>query len=167
MKILAKVCGFDHVLISRLQCSHEGNPVERQQYPLKKLIWNTDSVGDRDVEERGHCRRTPTPALVFALKKKVLMPPQTTLEQREDNEAVYAETCSYTEDWREGCKEALRLRLGLPASWQDKHLQEDRALYNYRIEDDIQSKGYPGLNTLYCIHEVKSHFDLLPSQQCP
>lgn len=121
VKILAKVCGFDHVLISRLQCSHEGNPVERQQYPLKKLIWNTDSVGDRDVE---------------------------------DNEAVYAETCSYTEDWREGCKEALRLRLGLPASWQDKHLQEDRALYNYRIEDDIQSKGYPGLNTLYCIHEV-------------
>jgi len=67
---------------------------------------------------------------------------------------LYDEGCPYTEDWREGCRKALKERLGLSETWQQQHLIEDEDSYAYHIEDDVQSAGYPGLNTLYCIHEI-------------
>eukprot|EP00416_Gambierdiscus_australes_P038209 CAMPEP_0171100174 /NCGR_PEP_ID=MMETSP0766_2-20121228/52793_1 /TAXON_ID=439317 /ORGANISM="Gambierdiscus australes, Strain CAWD 149" /LENGTH=757 /DNA_ID=CAMNT_0011559949 /DNA_START=75 /DNA_END=2348 /DNA_ORIENTATION=+ len=70
------------------------------------------------------------------------------------DEAFYAENCPYTEEWRDGCHKALRERLGLPEKWQQQHLQEEVHKYAYHVEDNVKSDGYPGLNTLYCIHNV-------------
>jgi len=64
------------------------------------------------------------------------------------------EKCRYTEDWRWSCTRCLEERLGLPERWQLAYLVEDRNAYQYKIEDNVVSDGYPGLNTLYCIHEV-------------
>eukprot|EP00425_Heterocapsa_triquetra_P043850 CAMPEP_0195086444 /NCGR_PEP_ID=MMETSP0448-20130528/26578_1 /TAXON_ID=66468 /ORGANISM="Heterocapsa triquestra, Strain CCMP 448" /LENGTH=894 /DNA_ID=CAMNT_0040119929 /DNA_START=141 /DNA_END=2823 /DNA_ORIENTATION=+ len=72
----------------------------------------------------------------------------------ECTEYFYKEGCQYTEDWRMGCRKALEERLGLSASWQEQYLVEEPRLYTYTHEDNVNSDGYPGLNTLYCIHEV-------------
>uniref|UniRef100_A0A7S0F9Y2 Uncharacterized protein n=1 Tax=Pyrodinium bahamense TaxID=73915 RepID=A0A7S0F9Y2_9DINO len=69
-------------------------------------------------------------------------------------EAFYAESCPYTESWRVGCRKALQERLGLSERWQDQHLHEDPSSYSYHTEDNVISDGYPGLSTLYCIHEI-------------
>ena len=29
------------------------------------------------------------------------------------------------------------------------------ARYSYHTEDNIRSEGYPGLNTLYCVHQAR------------
>ncbi|CAK0791473.1 unnamed protein product, partial [Prorocentrum cordatum] len=71
-----------------------------------------------------------------------------------DNDLVYSENCPYTEDWRTGVTRALDERLGLTEKWQQQHLEEDASAYSYHTEDNVQSDGYPGLNTLYCIHDV-------------
>lgn len=70
------------------------------------------------------------------------------------DESIYAEGSPYTEDWRIGCKKALQERLGLSERWQEQHLEEDVHAYSYHTEDNRKSDGYPGLNTLYCIHEA-------------
>mmetsp|Transcript_17510 Transcript_17510/g.37463 ORF Transcript_17510/g.37463 Transcript_17510/m.37463 type:complete len:986 (-) Transcript_17510:581-3538(-) len=65
-----------------------------------------------------------------------------------------AELCVFTENWRTGCRKTLQDRLGLTTTWQNQHLVEDELAYKYIVEDNVKSDGYPGLNTMYCIHEV-------------
>lgn len=65
-----------------------------------------------------------------------------------------SEVCTFTENWRTGCRTTLHERLGLPTSWQDLHLVEEENRCKYIVEDNVKSDGYPGLNTMYCIHEV-------------
>jgi len=72
----------------------------------------------------------------------------------ECDERFFQQDCPFTEDWKTGTKKALSVRLGLSERWQEQHLEEDVHSYAYRTEDDVVSKGYPGLNTLYAIHEV-------------
>lgn len=76
---------------------------------------------------------------------------EATLEWRDD---FYAEECPHTESWKDGCRKTLLERLGLSQAWQAQHLMEDVDGYKYTTEDNVKSDGYPGLNTLYCIHEV-------------
>uniref|UniRef100_A0A7S4Q6U3 Uncharacterized protein n=1 Tax=Alexandrium monilatum TaxID=311494 RepID=A0A7S4Q6U3_9DINO len=77
------------------------------------------------------------------------------LENHPDwQESVTSEECPYTENWREGLHKALQERLGLPTKWQEQHLIEEKHEYSYSVEDNVKSDGYPGLNTLYCIHQV-------------
>mmetsp|Transcript_11817 Transcript_11817/g.29746 ORF Transcript_11817/g.29746 Transcript_11817/m.29746 type:complete len:832 (-) Transcript_11817:27-2522(-) len=73
---------------------------------------------------------------------------------KECSEEFYAEECPHTENWTDGCKKTLEERLGLSSNWQTLHLVEDVDDYTYSTEDNVRSDGYPGLNTLYCIHEV-------------
>jgi len=68
--------------------------------------------------------------------------------------AIYAEDSPFTEPWRGGCKKTLEERLGMNSTWQALHLIEEPEMYKYSTEDNLKSDGYPGLNTLYCIHEV-------------
>jgi len=75
-------------------------------------------------------------------------------EFKECSEEFYAEDCPHTENWKVGCKKTLEERLGLSLAWQAQHLVEDSEGYRYTTEDNVKSDGYPGLNTLYCIHEV-------------
>jgi len=70
------------------------------------------------------------------------------------DEAYYSEFCPYTEDWVRGCKRALRDRLGLSYQWQMHHLEEDVHSHTFHVEDDISSNSFPGMLTLYTIHEV-------------
>mmetsp|Transcript_44424 Transcript_44424/g.117579 ORF Transcript_44424/g.117579 Transcript_44424/m.117579 type:complete len:990 (-) Transcript_44424:511-3480(-) len=72
----------------------------------------------------------------------------------ECTEELYDEVCPYVENWQTGCRKTLEERLGLTQAWQAKHLVEDLEAYRYTTEDDVRSAGYPGLTTLYCIHEV-------------
>jgi len=66
-----------------------------------------------------------------------------------------AEDCPYTEDWKFAYKKTLEERLGLSQAWQTQHLIEDTDAYKFSVEDNVTSDGYPGLNTLYCIHEIQ------------
>jgi len=75
----------------------------------------------------------------------------------EATEAFYAEDCAFAEPWKIACSKTLEKRLGLSQAWQAQHLVEDVDSYRYFIEDDCESDGYPGLNTMYCIHEVTFH----------
>lgn len=70
------------------------------------------------------------------------------------DKAYYSEFCPYTEDWVRGCKRALRDRLGLSYEWQMQHMEEDVHSHTFHVEDDISSKTFPGMLTLYTIHEV-------------
>jgi len=70
------------------------------------------------------------------------------------SEEFFEEKCQFTEDWVVGYRKALQERLGLSSLWQDAHLHKDVSSYSYHIEDNVKSSGYPGLNTLYCIHEI-------------
>jgi hypothetical protein len=69
-------------------------------------------------------------------------------------EAFYAEDCPYVESWRSSCVQALQERLGLSERTLNMQFEEDEQLYSYHTEDNITSDGYPGLNTLYCVHQV-------------
>lgn len=80
------------------------------------------------------------------------------------NESFYAEACPHTEDLRQGCRKALQERLGLPLKWQQQHLQEEPHKYAYHTEDNVESDGYPGLLTLYCIHQVS--FRVMDPEHC-
>mmetsp|Transcript_16919 Transcript_16919/g.31578 ORF Transcript_16919/g.31578 Transcript_16919/m.31578 type:complete len:971 (-) Transcript_16919:71-2983(-) len=71
-----------------------------------------------------------------------------------EDKDLYAENCPHVEDWKTAVKKALKDRLGLSERWQVQHLEEDVHAYVHRIEDQITSPGYPGLNTVYGIHEV-------------
>lgn len=116
VRLSAEIFGEHHVLTSRMQFMHDGQIVERNQLPLRKLVWKvTDDV-----------------------KEEICAPAD----------------CPYTEDWRAACTRTLTERLGLSAEWQRKHLEEDESQYHFNSEDNVMSSGYPGLNTLYCIHEV-------------
>jgi len=75
-------------------------------------------------------------------------------EELKDNSVLCQADCSLVESWKTGCKKTLEERLGLPRAWQEKHLVEDEEGQRFVLEDNIQSGGYPGLNTAYCIHEV-------------
>lgn len=68
--------------------------------------------------------------------------------------SLYQENCPHVEDWKLGVKKALKDRLGLSERWQVQHLEEDVHAYVHRIEDNVTSPGYPGLATVYGIHEV-------------
>jgi len=71
-----------------------------------------------------------------------------------DYNKLCEEKGDFIESWKEAWSTTLEERLGLTQSWQSQHLAEDPDAYRYTIEDDVKSDGYPGLNTLYCIHEV-------------
>jgi len=77
-----------------------------------------------------------------------------TEEQLANDEVIRTEHSSLTEPWRIGCAKAIDERLGLTKQWQQQHLMEETDLYRYVVEDNCCSDGYPGLNTMYCIHEV-------------
>lgn len=71
------------------------------------------------------------------------------------DEAVYtAEVCPYTENWRTGYEKILEELFGLSLAWQQQHLLEPEYNHTYRVEDNMESEGFPGLTTLYCIHDV-------------
>jgi len=65
------------------------------------------------------------------------------------------EDCSLCQPWRQGVSAALQDRIGLSTSFQENHLEEVENSYSYRVEDKCQSEGFPGVTTLYCIHELK------------
>jgi len=69
-------------------------------------------------------------------------------------DVLSAERCPLCEDWRDGYRKALQERLGLSERFQEQHLREEPGSYRYYTEDNIRSAGFPGLNTLYCIHEI-------------
>jgi len=69
------------------------------------------------------------------------------------HEKCLTEDCAYTEDWRAGARRALEERFKLEPEWQKQHLEEVPGSHSFRVED-VRSDGYPGLCTLYCIHEV-------------
>merc|ERR1719223_2701703 len=73
---------------------------------------------------------------------------------KEWQESYYEEECPGVEPWRKACRLTLQERLGLSHQWQTQHLVEDVDEYKYTTEDDVKSNGYPGLNTLYCIHQI-------------
>jgi len=75
-------------------------------------------------------------------------------EHGDQSDEHYAENSTLMEDWRAGCSKALRARLGLSQGFIRQHLEEDIVAYSYHTDDNVQSDGYPGLPTLYGIHEV-------------
>lgn len=81
----------------------------------------------------------------------------------DNNMGLRTKDCPYTEDWRNGVTRALQDRLGLNLVWQQSHLEEDVHAAKFCVEDDVQSDGYPGLNTMYCIHQMT--FRVLDSAQ--
>jgi hypothetical protein len=85
-------------------------------------------------------------------------------EEELDHDTCIMEDCPYTEDWRHGCQNALEERFKLPPEWQKQHLQEVPHSYSYRVEDNVKSDGYPGLRTLYCIHEVA--YEVVDAMHC-
>jgi len=124
IRIVAEIFGVDHCLFSRMQFMHDGQTVERKQVPLRKLVWLKASGDEISAKMKVGC------------------------------DEFYAESCQYTENWKMGCRKSLEERLGLTMAWQTVHLAEDPDGYRYSTEDNVKSDGYPGLNTLYCIHEV-------------
>jgi hypothetical protein len=71
-----------------------------------------------------------------------------------DDPELQNPACSFTEKWRTGVSNALQDRLGLSVQWQRTHLEEDVHAYHFKVEDNVQSDGWPGLNTMYCIHQI-------------
>lgn len=120
VRLVAEIFGIDHTLVSRMQFMHDGQPVERKQVPLRKLMWLSN------VEQDIH-------------------------EWRQE---FYDEYCPQVESWRSGYKVLLEEKLGLSKGWQQLHLIQEENGYKFTTEDNVSSNGYPGLNTLYCIHEV-------------
>ena len=43
VRVLADIDGVDHVVVSRLQFMHDGQQIQRQQLPLKRLCWKLPS----------------------------------------------------------------------------------------------------------------------------
>eukprot|EP00438_Fugacium_kawagutii_P002014 Skav208931 [mRNA] locus=scaffold787:239887:262137:- [translate_table: standard] len=61
------------------------------------------------------------------------------------------EECVHVESWQTCCMSALEEILGVSALHPFK---QDLSAYSYFMEDDLLSYGYPGLTTLYCVHQV-------------
>jgi len=58
------------------------------------------------------------------------------------------------QSWESAVSQALHERLGLEPSFQQQHLSLDER--SYRLSEEVgYSRTYPGLRTVYCIHEVK------------
>lgn len=58
------------------------------------------------------------------------------------------------QSWEAAVPIALTERLGLDKAFQEKHLVLDER--SYRLSEEVgYSRTYPGLRTVYCIHEVK------------
>ena len=43
LRVLANIGGEDHVMVSRLQFMHDGQQIQRQQLPLRRLCWKMPS----------------------------------------------------------------------------------------------------------------------------
>eukprot|EP00440_Ansanella_granifera_P066560 gb/GFBE01072188.1/.p1 GENE.gb/GFBE01072188.1/~~gb/GFBE01072188.1/.p1 ORF type:complete len:957 (+),score=177.15 gb/GFBE01072188.1/:1-2871(+) len=96
-----------------------------------------------------HILRTQVP-----LKKLIwkLSPDSPVVSQCD--ESFYAEDCPHVENWRQSCVAALQERLGLTERTMQMQFEEDQHTYAYHTEDNQPSHGYPGLNTLYCVHQA-------------
>lgn len=58
------------------------------------------------------------------------------------------------QSWESAVSQALQERLGLDHAFQQQHLSLDER--SYRLSEEVgYSRTYPGLRTVYCIHEVK------------
>mmetsp|Transcript_125447 Transcript_125447/g.267836 ORF Transcript_125447/g.267836 Transcript_125447/m.267836 type:complete len:935 (-) Transcript_125447:67-2871(-) len=125
IRLIAEIFGEDHILHTRLQFMHDGQCQEKKQIPLRKLQWKEGITDD-----------------VHAVEANLR------------SSMVRGEHCIWVEDWKSGYRRALEERLGLSYAWQSQHLKEQEHLYSYHTEDNRFSEGWPGLNTLYCIHEV-------------
>jgi len=119
IRLLADIDGADHVVVSRLQLMHDGQQIQRQQLPLRRLRWKLPS----DNALLQSCEST-----------------------------LYDEEHKYVESWRSCWMSVLNDRFGIPAL--QGQLQEVGSGYTFHTEDNVQSAGYPGLNTMYCVHEV-------------
>eukprot|EP00403_Amphidinium_massartii_P044049 CAMPEP_0178442454 /NCGR_PEP_ID=MMETSP0689_2-20121128/38173_1 /TAXON_ID=160604 /ORGANISM="Amphidinium massartii, Strain CS-259" /LENGTH=1001 /DNA_ID=CAMNT_0020066001 /DNA_START=208 /DNA_END=3213 /DNA_ORIENTATION=+ len=70
-------------------------------------------------------------------------------------------------EWEEGCAHAIHERLGLDQQFQAMHFRLDVKSYKH-LQEMAYSKTYPGLKTIYNIHEVRmfvineNHPDLAP-----
>lgn len=131
ISIVADIFGVEHVLVLRLRCTHDRQPAECLQVPLKKLVWKSD------------------------VQDAVL---QSQIEVT--NASLHDPTDASTEDWREGCQLALSRRLGLSVETQKQQLREDHAMYRYTVSDEHEmdvrdrARSYPGMTNVYCTHEV-------------
>ncbi|CAE8621760.1 unnamed protein product, partial [Polarella glacialis] len=70
------------------------------------------------------------------------------------DQTFYAEDCPHTDSWHSSCVNALQERLGLSERVLQTQFEQDVHMYSYHTEDNVKSSGYPGLNTLYCVHQV-------------
>ncbi|OLP76761.1 hypothetical protein AK812_SmicGene43263 [Symbiodinium microadriaticum] len=121
LRILAEINGIDHVMVSRLQFMHDGQQIQRQQLPLRRLCWKMPSDN----------------ALLQSCEINLC---------DENNE--------YAESWRSCWPSVLEDRLGICSSAFQHQLDEVTSAYSYHTEDNVHSEGYPGLKTLYCVHQV-------------
>jgi len=71
-----------------------------------------------------------------------------------DDPELQNPACSFTEKWRTAVTTALHDRLGLSEQWQKTHLEEEVHAYHFKVEDNFQSDSFPGLSTLYCVHQI-------------
>jgi len=121
LRLVADIDGVDHVVLSRLQFMHDGQQIQRQQLPLRRLAW-----------------KLPTDSPL--------------LPSCEAN--VYNEDYEYVESWRSCCMSVLEERLGISMTTAQQQLKEVANTYTYQNDDNVASEGYPGLNTLYGVHQV-------------
>jgi len=121
IRIIADICGVNHVLVSRMQLMHDGRQIQRRQVPLRKLRWK--------------------------------LAPEAAAEAFCDA-SFFGGDSPHTESWRDCCSGVLLERLGLTSQTVQAQLEEDMNRYSYHTEDNVISNGYPGLNTLYCVHQV-------------
>ncbi|CAE7601961.1 par-5 [Symbiodinium sp. CCMP2456] len=121
LRLVADIDGVDHVVLSRLQFMHDGQQIQRQQLPLRRLAW-----------------KLPTDSPL--------------LPSCEAN--VYNEDYEYVESWRSCCMSVLEERLGISMTTAQQQLKEVANTYTYQNDDNVASEGYPGLTTLYGVHQV-------------
>lgn len=122
LRIIAEVDGVEHLLISRLQFLHDGQQIQRQQVPVRRLRW---SMADDN----------------YLLQDVVDV---------KSGSRLITEDCPHVESWQSCCLSALEELFGVvPSSFK-----QDSGLYSYTMEDNVESNGYPGLSTLYCVHQV-------------
>lgn len=82
------------------------------------------------------------------------MPDDNSLVQNfvDKDSRLIAEECSNVEHWKSRCISALEEILGVSSARES--LEEDASAYSYVTQDNLLSDGYPGLRTLYCVHQV-------------
>jgi len=124
LRVVADVESEEHVLVSRLQFLHDGQQIQRHQVPVRRLRW---SMGDDN----------------YLLQDVVDV---------KSGSRFLTEDCAHVESWETCSMSALEEILGVSATLHP--FKQDPAAYSYIMEDDQLSDGYPGLNTLYCVHQV-------------